>query len=630
MRTVGRLVRAGSWALVALVVAPVFAGAQSRVATIEVVPTGRAQMAIWIERADAPAGRPGTFMASVFLTQVVGRYGLGNRVGAYAMNSGWRWPYGRREGVLPIWANRHGRQFRTVMFQNRTSEGFASRTSDDSTPESFFCLTFDPAASRQDRLDSVTCASPFHSDKGRYVRPAEFAQEPMDFDAMYRLPEMSLYPPRRDLTSFGLADTPDARTFADDARAIMPELDAITRATPVGDLPYAFLYAIPDSWPEGDYVLHAEVNTEGDHNTSWSPERYPTPINSNWDYWAQAFGYAYRGQPSILYSVPFTIGAEDQDARTATYAGYGSVDGRGASGGTVYPPDSTITDSPTTDPGSGADRLRLVDLSDLRPYRVRLVMEGTGIVTPPPPPPPPPSGDGGMPMPGDGGTPMPPPDGGTSTPPPPPPLGSCATRTPAAAPADFEVERHPDSKHAHEWAVLRFRQVEAVRGVFSYDVRVSPASEITSESFETFGQALMPSSESMGLRIPVESAGTLTEVVFGGLVPQTRYHVAIRAIDRCAVPGDIATATVQTTPIHFTTVTPCFIATAAYGSPLAHDVGVLRRFRDRHLMTHAPGRWLVGVYETISPPIATELREHPEARAIVRRVLRPIVELLAD
>ena len=62
----------------------------------------------------------------------------------------------------------------------------------------------------------------------------------------------------------------------------------------------------------------------------------------------------------------------------------------------------------------------------------------------------------------------------------------------------------------------------------------------------------------------------------------------------------------------------CFIATAAFGGPLAPEVMALRRFRDSHLLTNPVGRAFVGVYYASSPPIAEFVRTHQTARAIVR------------
>ena len=71
----------------------------------------------------------------------------------------------------------------------------------------------------------------------------------------------------------------------------------------------------------------------------------------------------------------------------------------------------------------------------------------------------------------------------------------------------------------------------------------------------------------------------------------------------------------------------CFIATAAYGTPMEKEVLALRQFRDDYLLTSPPGRILVGAYYTISPPIAKSIEDSPWAKAIVRGLLWPVVQI---
>ena len=69
----------------------------------------------------------------------------------------------------------------------------------------------------------------------------------------------------------------------------------------------------------------------------------------------------------------------------------------------------------------------------------------------------------------------------------------------------------------------------------------------------------------------------------------------------------------------------CFIATAAYGSPMAHEVRYLRAMRDRYLLPSNLGRWFVEQYYRFSPPLAQTLRVHDDLRAVVRVGLAPLV-----
>gem|GEM_PF-1069092 len=71
----------------------------------------------------------------------------------------------------------------------------------------------------------------------------------------------------------------------------------------------------------------------------------------------------------------------------------------------------------------------------------------------------------------------------------------------------------------------------------------------------------------------------------------------------------------------------CFIATAAFGSPMETHVKVLRDFRDRVLLTNPVGRCFVGLYNTYSPPIADFIAKHADLRMIVRLSLLPLVGL---
>ena len=71
----------------------------------------------------------------------------------------------------------------------------------------------------------------------------------------------------------------------------------------------------------------------------------------------------------------------------------------------------------------------------------------------------------------------------------------------------------------------------------------------------------------------------------------------------------------------------CFIATAAYGTPMADEIQILREFRDEYLLTGSLGQRFVDVYYTISPPIAQFITDHPDLKPIVRTGLIPVVAM---
>ena len=565
-----------------------------RTARFRFHPVERAQVALWIEREGEP------FFHTVRLTQAVARRGIGNRPGALQMNSGFRWPYGRREGALPVWAHRRvevgGQQpFRRVIFRDRVSEGAASQAptglfpgeSYRDNPDDYFCLSFRRELSAKDALDAVACATLFNSDKGRYVTEDDAASnygEPFVDEAgapgMRTLGTTSLYPPRRDITctgSDGCGNHPDVANYVSDARRAMPEIDAATIAT-LTSHEYSFPFQIPAEWPDGEYIAYLEVNTEGDYNEQFNELTHPTPVTPTglWDYWAQSYGYAYRGQPSVVYRVPFTVGA-DEVQMTAEPVAYSSVNG--TDGEMRNMTDGMITDDPVNAPGSGADRVYLA--GDGWRFRVE--------VTSP---------------------------------------AFCEGNQAPAPIADFSVAPMADDKHSHEWATLTFSVPFEDKAIDRYEVRVS-TTPITDEASFLAGQpANAATLEDVALEVPTTGAtGDRVSVTLGGLTPQTRFYIGLRAVDACGEAGEIATGVVETTAINFTVVSPCFVATAAWGTPLATEIGALRRFRDRHLLTNAPGRAFVRAYYSVGPTLAGFVAEHDTLRAAVRTVLAPVVDL---
>lgn len=615
---------------IALLFAPNTAAAQERRVFIHYHPTIRAQIAIWIESED------GSRFRTLALTERTALFGIGNRPGALQMNSAFRWPYGRREGVLPIWAHRRaaatGTTFPRVIFAGRLSEGNASSAGSPgeiaNTPDESYCLSFRDG---DEALDAMSCASLFNSNKGRYMSEADLTagyaepwEEPGGAAMMRGLSLRSLYPPRRDdaitCASASCPDHADVRRYGPDTLAAMPEIDAVSMPTP-GDMDRFVEIELPEDWPDGVYRAYIEINTEGDHAAGWDPRVYPTPRqpSGRWDSWAIGYGYPYRGQPSVLYEVEFVVSAAGGEWVATRPIGYGDIHGED---GEVRAMDGTIVDDPANAPGSGADRLR-ADPSR-GGARMRVVVPATDVCAQPEPPP-------------ECGRECRPDDGTCSG------LtvcgieGECVDRCELMRPPSSMTPQsapYPERRHTHEWAILRFEVPESVNGIMQYSVRVSnsPIDPGDRLAFEQIREAKIADQEDVALvidpfvvndageRVP-RAPGSIVEVEIGHLMPETHYWIGVSAQDQCSDWGPIGVTEIETTQIRFTTVSPCFVATAAYGDPLEPRIGTLRRFRDRHLRSNAIGRALVSIYDTIGPPLADWIRGSEHRRAIARALL---------
>ncbi len=292
--------------------------------SIDMTPEEDMQIVIWIE------DDQGNFIDTVFITRTTGSYGLGNRPGIMEFNSGPGWCYGRRETTFPVWAHRHGQDWPQVIFQDDDDDDL-SHAITQSSVETTFCR---PLREQEPLWDLETCATTAYTDKGKFAAS-----------------ERSLYPPRSDV-SITERDSGDAAMMA-----MSNPFDAVSKPTPLPGQEHKTIWGIPASLANGNYVAFVEVSKEFDQNASYS---FPSPVGISWS----EYGVAYRGQPSVVYQVPFSIG-DDTPALSLEYAGYGDPDGVD---GDIRPPDSTIT---TGVAGSGASRL-LLSTSGNDMYRVRV------------------------------------------------------------------------------------------------------------------------------------------------------------------------------------------------------------------------------------------------------------------
>lgn len=326
-----------------------------RALSVELTPVDDPQIAIWIEDAD------GTFVDTIMVTRLVGTFGLGNRPGRSDFGVGHLWPYGRREHVLPVWAHRRGATYDRMVFQDCRENSLGWHESESSL-EPFYCRPTTPA---ENTVDAITCPSNrFSSDKGIPLRLVERA---LPDCAVLTTVETSVYPPRNDITG-----RDSARDWEGVGQLqIWNDLDAVSRATPRDGVRYRASYHLPEDLAPGTYVIWVEVNTESDANAIYDAPFFPDPQLVD-------YGMSERGQPSVVWKVPITVGDEIFTAQTREYIGYGAPDGQD---GALRSPDSTIT---TNVRGSGAGRLDLMTNAEGE-YRVGVAYSPDAPCTTPEP-----------------------------------------------------------------------------------------------------------------------------------------------------------------------------------------------------------------------------------------------------
>ncbi|HEY4395708.1 MAG TPA: fibronectin type III domain-containing protein [Polyangia bacterium] len=296
------------------------------------------QIAVWLESADGTS-----FVDTLMVTDAVAIHGIGNRPGSWDLLSGPRFPYGRRQMALPIWAHARGELY-TLVTMNDGDDDQLSNHENISSPEPYFCR---PMA-EYEIVDAITCPSGlFRSAKGLLdaTQPASY------------------YPPRADLYDFGGSPCfarigyPGSCDFGDSAKYFaMNDVDVVAAATPPYGAAFTGHWVVPADLAPGDYALAVEVAKEFDTNAA---NQHPSEQSAfDLQYYSADGQSGNVGQPSVLFRVPFTLTGTAADvgatAAASDIVGYG--DWSGATGD-VSPADGTISG----DPGSGAGRLALVD-----------------------------------------------------------------------------------------------------------------------------------------------------------------------------------------------------------------------------------------------------------------------------
>jgi hypothetical protein len=499
------------------------------------------QIAVWVERED------GTFVDTVMVTNATALFGIGNRPGAWNVRSGPLFPYGRRTPALPVWAHAHGITYPLVVMQDGQEDAL-SQHEDFSSPDPHFCRPMMLA----EEVDAVTCATGvFRSDKGR-------------LDAS----QVSFYPPRADIFDTGAMCPPIVNhrggscDYGDSAQyAFLDNVDVVAAATPAFGVAARARWTIPAALAPGAYAVLVEVGKEFDTNQAFTEAN--APVVDVGEYGTEG----NVGQPSVVFRVPFTLGAASAGLPAVATDMFGYGDPTGATG-TVSPPDGTIS----ADPGSGVGRLATTD-GPGGPGRVHVAFASCEPF-------------------------------------------DCASH---GAPPPVPIDDVPAEVTSSAGAV-RVQQVgDGDLPVLSYETRMT--------SIEQHGYFdITPDEWARWTPLPgldPAAPNTVSDLPISGLVPETEYVVGVIAHGRCGA-SPLSYARFRTAKASYVQLHGCFVATAAFGSPLAAEVSALRAVRDRAVSASAFAALGAELYYRAGPAAARVLADTDVGRAVARHPLRPL------